>query len=604
MLISLLVPRMKNFREIRWLIRLTWAIAPYVTSGLVITTLARSLFPAALVLVSRELVNALIMMMEGTDVATNRIWWWLAAGFGVTVLEVISNGVNLICKQSLTDALNIRISTDIMQQAAQLDLPFFESASAQDRVERLRTSATAQIANFLSNALELIMNAIQLVTLLTILLAIEPLISLLLLVIAVPYAWFQWYLAHKRYQVEIERATKKRWSKYFVWISMDYEWVPEIKLLNLSPVLIAKFHELLKRFRKEDQELYRLDFVGNTLYGLYVATSVYTLFVLLINRVLANSATIGDVAIYGGATVRLRTSFQNMIQFAKSMREQLLYLADVYQFLQIQSPQRHTESAPCTVTLPRVNSKLTFENVSFTYADATEPALANLSFCIEPGETVALVGENGAGKSTLAKLIARLYAPTAGTIRFGGIDIASFSVADWQRQVSFVFQNYSQYEATAAENIAYGNWEEVSAANVEQVQTIARRANVADLIESMPHGYATPLGRRFSKYTLSQGQWQKLAIARAFARQDSHLFILDEPTASLDARAEYELFEHFRTLAAGRTTILISHRFSTVRVADRILVLRKGRIVESGSHEELLQRNGQYAALYRLYQRE
>jgi len=228
--------------------------------------------------------------------------------------------------------------------------------------------------------------------------------------------------------------------------------------------------------------------------------------------------------------------------------------------------------------------------------------LSDVSFHIEPGETVALVGENGAGKTTLVKLIARLYDPNEGVIVFDDVNLQDLSLEFLRRQISFVFQRFSRYEATVSENIAFGDWRELLD-HPDRVEQLGRMAGVQEMVDTMPHGYETQLGRLFGEFTLSGGQWQKIAISRAFAR-DSSLLILDEPTANLDARAEFDLFSRFKSLAAGRTTILISHRFSTVSMADRILVLEEGRIIESGTHDALLAQGGQYAALFNLHQRQ
>jgi ATP-binding cassette subfamily B protein len=275
--------------------------------------------------------------------------------------------------------------------------------------------------------------------------------------------------------------------------------------------------------------------------------------------------------------------------------EQTLYISNLIAFFKEKPQLVSGESVPASATGAEINVK----NVSFTYPGATEPSLRDISLHIRPGETIALVGENGAGKTTLVKLLARLYEPDTGGIEFNGADLRTLSLGDLHKQIGYVFQDFSRYEATASDNIAYGDWRRMSE-NREKVKEVARQAGVDTLIRSMPAGYETRLGRVFGEYDLSGGQWQKLAIARAFAR-DASVLILDEPTASLSIQAEYELFCGFHELSRGRTTILVSHRFSTLSIADRIIVMEKGRIVESGSHQELVALAGLYAKLYRLH---
>ncbi|MCP4415117.1 MAG: ABC transporter ATP-binding protein [Chloroflexi bacterium] len=584
----------------RWALAKTWNVDQGLLLGLTIITLLHSLAPAGLAFAVRGLVNSASDLVAGKTTDSSQILYWLSISFGITLLETLGDFAVKYLHRRLHDELNLRITSDVLEHASQLDMAYFEDVRFQDMLARTQQGVAQRFSLFVSKILNILANIIQMISLIIILAAIEPFIILALVLIAVPYMFFQWRLAKQKYEMEFGRITKQRWTRYFVMRLTSQDHVPEVKLLRLAPLLIGKFRSLMAEFRDHNKTISVRIFWGSSLFATTSALAFYLVFARVTLRVINSNLTIGDVAIFGGAMARLRQALERAIMATTEALEHTIYIANLQEFFDLRPTLQKPASAGSE--LPNCQGEIRLQDVVFTYPGASKPTLRGISLHILPGETVAIVGRNGAGKTTLVKLIARLYDPDSGEISLDDVDIRELSLDFLHQQLSFVFQQYGRYEATAAHNIAYGNWETLLN-NHDKIEEIAQLADTHDLIKSMPEGYDTLLGRMFGTHTLSGGQWQKIAIARAFAREAS-LLILDEPTSNLDPRTEFRIFSNFRELAQGRTTILISHRFSTVSMADRILVMGKnGSIIENGSHEELMVLDGEYATLYTLHQR-
>lgn len=615
--------------------------------GYLSATLLESVLPAAMVLNGRALINSLVAGLHQGHADVHQLLPWLVLGAFLAISNTLISNLSDYWQQCLQDKLNLRIGLDILQQAARLDLGFLERSEVQDQVERARKHGNGLVAQVLFQLVTLVSQLVRLCAIVGILLWIEPLVIGWLCLLTLPFLVFKWRLANRSFALQHQRTLKQRWSNYFTSLLTNPRWLPEVKFFQLAPLFIERFHKLNTEFLGQDRQFYWRSMVGNTLFTSAGIATLYALFGRIAVRVFAGSLTVGDVAIYTSSTLQLQGTMQGLVHTLASLNEQLLHLGDLQAFLALQPQQSSSRLSqpeervvqeevergeqpetigrltngihPATVPSPRWgqvsfgrgwgkalvwrSGPIEFVNVSFTYPGNTQPTLSNLSFCLEPGEIVALVGENGAGKSTLTMLLARLYEPTAGCIRVAGTDLRDIDATLWQQQIGFVFQKFNLYEATVRENIGYGNWDYLNE-HPAAIEEIAQMAQAKELIGRLPQHYETLLGGQLGKHNLSWGQWQRLAIARGLARPEARLLILDEPNASLDARAAYELFTRFRQAASGRTTLLISHRFSTISMADRILVLEKGHLTECGTHKALLTQDGHYAMLYRLHRQQ
>lgn len=583
-------------RSIAWVFGVAWDATPALVTGIVGITLIRSLIPAALAWVAKSLIDALTTEIGSSTPSLAEVMPWLWVGLLLAGTDAVASSARSYLGRRLADDLDLKVTTDVLTLAATLDIEFFENISSQDSLERAKQTTGTRFMILLNHTFGTINSTLQVISLAVVLIVIQPWTLLVVALIAPPFLLIRWMLARRHYAHEYNRATKHRWTRYFVNLLTQHQAVAETRLLGLAPLLIRNYRALVSGFRDQNREIYRADLRVALIFAVVSTGAFYGLLIEMTVRALNGAATLGDVAVFFGASARLRSGLQSGVDSLTGLLKESLHLSTLMEFLE-HTPPPSVRGQPVP---PGRTGAITVEDVDFAYPGSSELVLRGLSLEIRPGEAVALVGENGCGKTTLVKLIARLYSPTRGRITFDGCDLEQLDIRSLQRQIAFVFQNFNRYEASAADNIAYGDWEQCLG-NRSRIEDIARAAGVHDMISAMPEGYDTLLGRTFGTFDLSGGQWQKLVVARAFARPSS-LLILDEPTAALDVRAEHELFVRARTLARGRTTILISHRFTTVSMADRILVMDQGHIIEQGSHDQLLRRAGHYAELYGLHQ--
>jgi len=508
------------------------------------------------------------------------------------LIRSIAGLVSEAQSQVITDHMN-----DILHaKSIEVDLQYYESARYYDTLHRAQREAPFRPTHIVNGLVQIGQNGISLLAMAALLFSFHWMIAAILFVTVIPGIVVRLKYSGKMYRWQRARTSTERQAGYLNWMLTGSTHAKEIRLFDLGPLFMSRFRDLRWKLRRE-----RLGIAARRSFAELVAqtsatVAIYGSYAFIAYRAVQGVITLGDLVMYYQAFQRGQGFLQEMLNGLAGIYEDNLFLSNLYDFLDL---KRKVIEPVQGRSMPQpMKTGVVFDHVNFQYPTGTKKVLEEVSLSIRPGEVIALVGENGSGKTTLIKLLCRLYDPTDGMITIDGIDLRQFQTPALRREISVIFQDYVQYHLTARENIWFGNT--ALPPDHEGVIAAARHSGADDVITALPHGYETILGKSFEDgEELSIGEWQKVALARAFLR-DAQIIVLDEPTSSMDAKAEYAVFQNFRRLGAGRTAILISHRFSTVRMADRIYVVEAGRIVENGSHNELIRAGGKYAHLFEM----
>jgi ATP-binding cassette subfamily B protein len=576
--------------------KLVWQTSRWMTVCNFALRLARSIMPLAILWVVKHIIDEVVLLGTGKAGASQDYLWKLVAlEFGLAmVTDILNRSINLM-DSLLGDQFANYTSVRIMKHAATLDLDQFEDAVFYDKMERARQQTVGRTV-LLSQVMGQIQDLITMGFLAVGLVAFNPWLILLLLVTILPAFIGESYFNDRSYALSRRRTPERRELDYVRYLGASDDTAKEIKVFNLSGFIIDRFKALSEKFYTENRQLSIRRSVWGTFFAFLGSTGYYLAYVYIIFRTIHGSVTIGELTFLAGSFRQMRGLMEGVLLRFTAVSQGAIYLSDFFEFFEI-SP-KITKPANARAFPNPIRKGFVFEDVGFQYAHSSRWANRHLSFTLQPGEKLALVGENGSGKTTLVKLLARLYDPTEGRILLDGADLKEYDLDELRLNVGIIFQDYLRYQMTFAQNIAVGDIREQD--NRALIEASARQSLADALAEKLPARYDQMLGKRFADgVDLSGGEWQKVALARAYMK-DAQLLILDEPTAALDARAEYEVFERFAELTKGKSAVLISHRFSTVRMADRILVLEKGQLIEIGSHEELILKKGRYAELFDL----
>jgi ATP-binding cassette subfamily B protein len=576
--------------------KLVWDTNHWYTIINALLRIIKSAIPVAVLYVGKLIIDEVVMLSKSTSVTDHTYLWELvAAEFALAIASDALSRAILLIDSLLGDLFSNHTSVKIMEHAATLDLDQFEDSAFYDKLERARQQTVGRTI-LLSQVLTQVQDLITMAFLAAGLMAFNPWLILLLLLAIVPAFLGESYFNDRSYALTRGQTPERRELDYMRYLGASDETAKEVKIFNLSGFLINRFKTLSNKFYTDNKKLSTKRAAWGTFFALLGSAGYYAAYVVMIMKTVEGALTIGTLTFLAGSFRQLRSLLENILSRFTSVSQGAIYLRDFFEFFEIE-PKIKPAAKPLPFPNP-IKQGFTFENVGFRYHNSDKWANRHLNFTLHQGEKLALVGENGAGKTTLVKLLARLYDPEEGHILLDGIDLREYDMMELRRNTGIIFQDYLRYQMSFAQNIAVGNIAEQD--NRPLIETAAEKSLANLLAKKLPLQYDQALGRRFNNgVELSIGEWQKVALARAYMK-DAQLLILDEPTSALDARAEYEVFQRFADLTKGRTAVLISHRFSTVRMADRILVLDKGQLVEIGSHEELLQQNGRYAELFHL----
>jgi ATP-binding cassette subfamily B protein len=587
--------RLAALRNLPAFFRMIWQTSPGLAIGNTVLRVAQSAMPLSLLYVGKLIIDQVVLLNKDPHYSTTWLWQLVAIELGLAIIsDVLSRAISLL-DGLLGDLFANHTSVKIMEHAATLDLDQFEDAEFYDKLERARQQTSGRTV-LLAQVLSQVQDMITIIFLAAGLVLFNPWLILLLLLAVIPAFLNESHFNDLYYKLAWGQTSDRRELDYIRYLGASDETAKEVKVFDLSNFLISRFRVISNKFYTDKKELQIRDSIWGTIFAVLGAAGYYAAYVIIIIRTISGQLSIGDLAFLAGSFRQLRTTFQGILIRFSAVTQGALYLRDLFEYFEIKPKMAaplHPRQFPA-----HIQQGFTFEDVGFKYVNSDKWAIRHLNFTLHAGEKLALVGENGAGKTTLVKLLSRLYDPVEGRILLDGVDLREYDLKELRTQVGVIFQDFQRYQMTVSQNIAVGNIEQSS--NLPMIEDAAKQSLAYPLIEKMPLGYQQMLGRRFNQgIELSGGEWQKIALARAYMK-DAQLLILDEPTSALDARAEYNVFLRFADLTRDKTAVLISHRFSTVRMANRILVLERGALVEIGSHEELLEKKGRYAELFEL----
>ncbi|MBV6624352.1 MAG: ABC transporter ATP-binding protein [Rivularia sp. (in: Bacteria)] len=579
-------------------VNLVWTTNRTLTIILAVLTLVAGLLPAAVAYIGKLIVDAVVetrnlSLQDNLNTSLPLMYVGLEA-VAVALLAGSQRGLS-IAQSLLRVLLGQRVNVLIIEKALTLELRQFEDSEFYDKMTNARREASSRPLSLVNRTFGLVQSGLSLLTYGALLISFSAWAVAILILAAIPAFVAETRFAGQAFRLFRWRAPETRQQRYLETLVAREDFAKEVKLYQLGGMLLGRYRNLFHQLYGEDRDLTVKRGFWSYLLGLLSTATFYVAYAWIVLETVAGRISLGDMTMYLTVFRQGQTTFASALTSIGGMYEDNLYLSNLYEFLEEEVPIKYGRATK------GINPQdgIRFENVTFTYPGSTKPALKDISLHLKPGEKLAIVGENGSGKTTLIKLLTRLYTPESGRILLDGLNLEEWDLDALRRRIGVIFQNFVRYQFTVGENIGVGDVEKLEDETAWEIA--AEKGMAQPFIDRLPDGFTTQLGRWFkSGQELSGGQWQKIALSRAFMRKNADILVLDEPTSAIDSQAEYEIFDRFRRLTQDKMVFLISHRFSTVRMADKIVVIEQGEVLETGTHEELLQANGRYATLFSL----